>query len=249
METINYINRENFKYAFSLIDILTGSAFYPASGIDAADIKCLSPLTNSFVHVDYSSPRDYVESRMIRDFKSAGYELIGIKEITQNELSPKGFRPSKYPLNSHEKRRLEMEFVRDRFFSVNFTPFALWAVYELNPEMTDRRKDKISRFSLLHIGGEACAALESLYLGNKINPFAVTIILPGEGYGDNWTIFRDTRFRLYQTLLHNHTYNKAPMPPYLLTNMQSPETPCFWPEYQYHKTIHSNSMLHLFKRE
>ena len=35
---------------------------------------------------------------------------------------------------------------------------------------TGKTEGKASRFSLLHIGGEACATFEAIYLSNKINP-------------------------------------------------------------------------------
>lgn len=250
MKNIDNITKENFNESFNIVDILSDSVFYPAAGIDARDIECLSNLSNSFVHVDYSTPKEVIEPGMRHHFEGVGYDLIGLKRVSKFELTPNGFQPQNFRLNNHEKERLEMGFISDRFYCKNFIPFAFWAVYELNPNKTGLIEGKIKRFSLLHIGGEACATLEAVYIGNKINPLAVSIISPGEGYGDNWTIFRDPEFRLYQNLVFNNRTNNAAMPKFLLTNMGLSDTePCFWPEYNFLNRIYSDGWLQRFRRQ
>lgn len=251
MKTIDQITSENFNEMFDVKAILEESVFYPASGIDASDIECLSGKLNSFVHVDYSTPREVVEPGMQYHFEGVGYDLIGIKNVSRDELTPNGFIPNNFELNEHERQRLEShDFIRDRFNCINFEPFALWAVYQLNPSKTGKTEGKVKRFSLLHIGGEACATFEAIYLSNKVNPAAVAIISPGEGYGDNWTKFRDTDFRLYQNLLLNCENNGAQMPKLLLTNsMLDDYDPCFWPEYEFQKRYFANGWLRLFGRD
>lgn len=230
MRTIDQITKENFESSFNLKDILVDSAFYPASGIDGTGIEYLSSKTNSFVHVDYSMPGDVVQEALERHFEPVGFRCIGLRYVSKEELTPHGFRPRDFRLNEHEKHRLEEEFIRDRFYCKNFTPFALWAVYEFDKTSHHRAAGQISRFSLLHIGGEACATFEAIYLNNGINPKAITIINPSEGFGDNWTIFRDPDFRLYQSILFNHNQNGAAMPEYLFSNCTLDDL-CFWPEY------------------
>jgi hypothetical protein len=249
MVTIDKITQDNFNVSFNIVDILTDSVFYPAAGVDARDIECLSNLSNSFVHVDYSTPMEVIESSMRNHFAGLGYELIGLKHVSRLELTTNGFQPQKFIFNDHEKERLEMDFINDRFYFRNFIPFAIWAVYELNPNKTGLTRGKIKRFSLLHIGGEACETLEAIYIGNKINPRAVSIISPGEGYGDNWTIFRDPEFRLYQNLIYNSRINNIAMPEFLLTNMAlSEKEPCFWPEYIFQNRIYSDGWLQRYSR-
>ncbi|MBA7580284.1 hypothetical protein ES708_22175 [subsurface metagenome] len=109
----------------------------------------------------------------------------------------------------------------------NFSPFALWAVYELD---TQNPSGKINRFSILHIGGEACATFDAIYIGNKINPLAVVILNPGEGYGDNWTIFRDPAYQFYKLIEYNVQNNNQNFPRYLFTNIYLANN-CFWPNY------------------
>jgi hypothetical protein len=255
MQTINQITLENFDSSFDLLDILNGSVFYPAAGIDAGDTEWLSSKSNSFVHVDYSISRKDVEQAMKADFQKVGYRIIGLKSITREELTPHGFRPGNFQLNEHERERLQMPFISENFYCPNFTPFALWAIYELDETRTAKTAGKIERFSLLHIRGEACATFEALYLSNKINPHCVAIISPGEGYGDNWTLFTDPDFRLYQSLRLNHQQNNAPMPQYLLTTSFTDEGKGVkWPNYHimWHNYIFSVSCplcrVGLFKR-
>lgn len=226
MRTINAITKENFHSMFNIIDILEGSVFYPGSGVDGKDIKFLTDKYCSFIHVDYSASRYEVETAMRNDFERVGYDLIGLKRVRIKELTPMGFIPRATELNEHEQARInDFDFIRDRFYGENFTPFALWAVYELNPLKTGKTKGKISRFSLLHIGEEACATFEAIYVSNKINPKCVVILNPSEGYGDNWTLFTNPEFRLYQSILHNTNENNAELPDELLTNCS------LWPDY------------------
>lgn len=247
MKNIDKITKENFNESFNIVDIVSDSVFYPASGIDASDIECLSNLSNSFVHVDYSTSEEVVELGLKNHFKGVGYDLIGLKHIPELELFAKGLQPQNIGLNKHEKERLAIDFIHDRYSCRNFIPFAFWAVYELNSNKTALVDGKIKRFSLLHVGGEACATLEALYIGNKINPLAVSIISPGEGYGDNWTAFRDPECRLYQNLIHNYRINNATLPKFLLTNMGlSDAEPCFWPEYIFLNRINSDGGLQLY---
>jgi hypothetical protein len=238
MKSLYDITPENFNEKFNIQDILSNSVFYPASGIDGRDIECLSRRYSSFVHVDYSTLRDVVENGMLGHFEGVGYRLIGMKDIQKNELTPANFRHQPLPLNAHEKDRLERNsFIRDHFNGNNFTPFALWAVYELNTPLNAQNQEKPRRFSLLHIGGEACATFEALYYNNKINPAAVSIISPGEGFGDNWTLFTHPEFRLYQTMLLNTAENGTKMPDILLTNMALNDNEiCFWPDYTFNKS-------------
>lgn len=247
MKSIENITKENFDSSFNIIDVLSESVFYPASGIDARDIECLSNLSCSFVHVDYSTPKEVVEPSMRHAFEGVGYDLIGFKYVSKAELSPHGFQPRNFTLNNHERERLTIDFIRDRYNCRNFTPYAYWAIYELNPNKTGLTKGKTKRFSLLHIGAEACATFEAIYIGNKINPLAVSILSPGEGYGDNWTKFSDPEFRLYQNLLYNNRTNLAQMPKFLLTDRSILQTESnFWPEYYIPVSTCNFGSLHLY---
>jgi hypothetical protein len=167
--------------------------------------------------------------------------------VSKEELTPAGFTPNNFALNDYEKQRLVSISIRDRFNQRNFKPFALWALYELNPAKTGKTHGKAQRFSILHIGGEACATFEALYIQNKINPSAIAIINPGEGYGDNWTRFSDPQFRLHQNVIFNAQNNNATMPNIILTNMvRSDEDNFFWPNYTFNRRSES-TWLRIYK--
>lgn len=227
MNWINKITPENFEESFDLNEILKNSTFYPASGIDATNIEGLSAHTNSFVHVDYSIPENEVKRALTEDFRAVGYKLIGLRYIPESELTPNGFTPNNFPTKGSEKERIG--YLDNAIKSHN--PFCFWAIYEIDETLTGSTAGKIKKFSLLHIGGEACATFDALYFGNDINPRAVAILNPGEGYGDNWTIFRDPEYRLFKSMQLNSEKNTVSLPQYLFTNMASGEN-CFWPNYK-----------------
>ena len=217
---------------FNIKLFLENSAFYPASGIDGSHLNALIQQgIENFIHVDYSMSKEDVQLALSTHFISMGYKLIKISEVTKSQITPNGFRPiANIPFNEHERDRLKnLDFIRDSFNGVNFTPFALLAEYELEGD------DNSSKLSILHIGGEACATFEATYLTNGINPVAVVIIKPAEGFGDNWTLFTNSDFRLYQMLKLNVHTNKQAMPKYLiLGGISDEENPnACWQDYMF----------------
>ena len=251
MSYLDELTEANIRKQFNILALLENCVFYPASGIDYIDIECLIQSNyNSFVHVDYSIPRNVVIHAMTNHFASVGYRLMGgmVIPINQNQLTPNGFTPHFEPLNAHERSRLEMDFIRNAFNGVGFNSFALWGVYELSP-ISKNLEGKIKRFSLLHVGGEACATYDALFLNKGINPSAVAIISPGEGYGDNWTLLRDPNFRLHQMILTNVNENGATMPKNILTNMTSVDEQCFWPGYIFDDTCFAMPQLIKYRYE
>jgi hypothetical protein len=221
MKGIYDITSENFDTSFNIKHILENSAFYPASGKDGTHLKELSKKgIKSFIHVDYSEDKLSVKNSLMREFCGIGYRLLGIKEIVKNELSPSSFLPKgHFPLNEHEQNRIKNDGdIKAKFYGKNFSPFALWAVYELIPSSNNQDQSKSTRFSILHIGGEACFTFDEIYMSNKINPAAVVILHPGEGYGDNWTLFSNPEFRLYKMLRENAENQDQNMPKYVLKN-------------------------------
>jgi len=252
MNWLQNIIPENFKNAFDIKQIIAKSAFYPASGTDGSHISIFTKLgIYSFVNVDYSTPKDKVQQAMEHDFKGVGYRLIGIRHIEEREITPNGFNPVNIPFNEHERYRLDnLPFVSDLMNTVGFEPFALWALYELDPSTTKSIKDKAQRFSLLHIGGEACATFDATYLTNGINPEAIAIIGPGEGYGDNWTLFTNPDFRLHTMLKMNCTKANQSMPRFLLAG-KALSNEAFWPDYVFENNAMSDNLnlLSLYRYE
>lgn len=225
MNWIEKITKENFNASFNLQNILEESVFYPASGIDGSSIEGMDEFSFSFIHVDYSIPKEEVKSALERDFISIGYNLIGIKYVSKEELTPEGWMPHLFELQESEEQRMHYSVNSKK----NLEPFALWAIFELKPKIQSTKK--IKRFSLLHIGGEAVATFDALYVAKKINPLAITIVCPSEGYGDNWTSFRDPNYRLYKLIRLNVEKNNQEMPKYIYTKEVN-DGNCFWPDYQ-----------------
>jgi hypothetical protein len=226
------ITKLNFKDSFD-VDYIHGnkSVFYAASGLDTSSVSCLFPEFDSFVHVDYFHSEAEVSSFMETAFIPLGFKLIGMRHIYEQMLTPAGFHPMPFHPNRHELSRLQMPHIKDRFYSVGFKPFARWALYEKSISPLEMKSES-RRFSLLHVGAEAMATFEALYLGYGKNPGAICIIRPSEGYGDNWTIFRDPEFRFHQMIVQNHLNNQTPMPTVLLTDAGDTDHTCFWPGYQ-----------------
>jgi hypothetical protein len=228
MNWIENITSENFEESFDLIKILENSTFYPASGIDATNIEGLSQYSKSFVHVDYSVSKSDVRKALIQEFIPVGYKMIGLKLMEKDDLTPNGFSPNNFPLKQSEKERIN--FLNNP--KNNHKSFCFWAIYELDDSLSNKTDGKIKKFSLLHVGGEACATFDALYVNNGINPTAIAILNPSEGYGDNWTKFSDPDYRLFQLLQLNLERNKTSLPEYIFTNMTSNEE-CFWPNYNF----------------
>ena len=236
---------------FNLKSFIENSVFYRASGIDYSYISIfLDKGISNFLHVDYSVKKEEILKKFKTAFDASKYKLIRISEISKNQITPNGFRLiSNIPLNDHENDRLQrLDFVRDNFKGVNFTPFALLVKVEYELE----ENDKVTKFSILHIGGEACATFEASYFTNGVNPKAVVIIRPSEGFGDNWTLFTNSNFRLYKMLEMNVDKNNQLLPKYLL-QLSDFEVPgeiakSCWENYQFIERHQSSNgeFLNLF---
>jgi hypothetical protein len=218
MSWINSITKENFEQSFDLIKILKQSTFYPASGIDFNNIEGLLQYSNSFIHVDYLLSADRVEEALRSDILYHGFELIGIRQVALSELTPNELEPVGFPLKDGEEERISKR--NQATYYNNY--FCFWAVYELGID---------GQFSVLHIGSEACEIFDALYVKNKINPTVVAIINPGEGFGDNWTVFRNPDHTLFKSMQLNSEENKISLPQYVYTNMTL-QGRCFWPNYE-----------------
>lgn len=247
MKSISGITKENFDTSFNLIDLLQDSVYYPASGIDATPIEVFGNKFRSFINVDYSLSHEKVRKSLEFDFEPVGYKLIGIKDISKEELAPNGISPINYDFNQHEKSRLfDHLFIKELFDNAASSGFAIWAVYELDDALIAKTDGKSERFSILHIRAEGWAAFEGLYVENKINPKAIAIIRPGDGYGDNWTLFSDSKFRMYQSIRKNEHINGVEMPNYILTTADSNEG-YFWGEYSFSKECLESTLYELEK--
>jgi hypothetical protein len=213
------LTRESLQQVpFPLTDILQGSVYYPASGTDGHVVEFLGRNAASFVHVDYSRPQEEVRAQLVLGF--AGYTMVGMRSVTQRELTPTGWRPTLFNPRGH----------RPMPASANpANAFALWAVYER--DTTRDASHGPQRFSLLHLHAEGVAAYDALYRGNGLQAYALAIVQPGEGYGDNWTYFTKPEEPLH-TVVMGHAQGP---PAYLVRggggSMEHYKEKSCWPEY------------------
>jgi len=77
---------------FPLTQLLEDSLYYPSSGFDRDPVKYLSGNILSFIYVDYGRSHDEFENEIIkRGFR--GYECLATRSVTEQELTPRGWRP------------------------------------------------------------------------------------------------------------------------------------------------------------
>jgi hypothetical protein len=199
-----------------LVDILSGSVYYPASGVRGAPVKYLGGNFHSFVYVDYGIGRD----RLVQNLDGfRGYQLVAFRDVTRGELIPNGWKQQYVRPSQCNLRHI---------MSLNSAPFGMWSIHERTKEYgPDHGPD---RFSLLFIGGDGVATFQALYHGNQVTPAVVAVIQPGTGFGCNWTNFEDPR----DIFARSVSENPAGIPEYLLFGGwgegESYQRPC-WPEY------------------
>ena len=202
-----------------LRSLLKDSLFYPASGCDGGPVQALGGFIHSFIYVDYAISKDDVLADIRGErhgFK--GYRLAMCRGIEASELVSPSWQPSPLlPEDGHSPPHA--------FQSYMPAPFALWAIFDRQPDLDDRHGP--ARFSLLHICGDGAATYEALYNRQKIQPDVLAIIRPGTGYGLNWTDFRDARQVLGRMVFRN----PAGKPRYLLQEANGDDG-AYWPGYR-----------------
>ena len=119
------ITSDNFNESFKINEVLLNSVFYPASHLDGIGIELFSQEFNSYVHADYSTPREMVYNAMFNHFSGVGYDLVGIKDISKNELNPGGYTPSKITMTEYENEESAAVPVETREYTVWVEPDSL----------------------------------------------------------------------------------------------------------------------------
>jgi hypothetical protein len=216
--------------------LLTNSVFYPAAGLDGTAIKKLSSKYHHFIHADYSTPKAVVKNAMANHFYNIGYDLCQQKSIPYYQLiSPHYGRQIYSTLNKYESERINyFSFIRKRLFYDDFSPFVIWSRYIYNQNRAGIKADIAPFFELLHVGGEACEVFNALYLKAGINPKVMIFINPSEGYGDNWTCFTETGFRLQNSVMLNTQSKGAQLPEMILKNVNTfPDPEPVWNEFHF----------------
>ena len=179
------------KNRLPLRQLLEGSLYYPACGIDGDPVKYLGGAVLSFVYVDYR----HTHGKWIREINRRGfrgYRLLATRSVTKSEFSPNGWSP---PIP-----RVQLKSERRRPPKVD-APFCEWSIFERESDVGSNHGPQ--RFSLLYVRSEGVGTFRSLYVENNLAPSVTAIIQPGTVSGGNWTDFRNEKAIFVRTVLGN----------------------------------------------
>lgn len=207
------MNRE----VLPLREMLDGSLYYPSSLFDGDPVKYLAGNVFSFIYVDYGVNEKQLMSELSEN-SFVGYHVLGLRDVKKEELIPRGWRPS-MPLTDDGNPPPG---------PVHGRPFATWIVMERDSGRAASHGPE--RFSLLYLCGDGAATYQALYQSNKCVPKVLAIIQSGEGFGGNWTDFREPNGILARSVLEN----PAGAPDYMLYGGIGDQSHYFeecWPEY------------------
>lgn len=194
------------ELTFNLENILENSLYYPCSGFDGAPMKYFAGNVHSFVYIDYGVSKDGCEAEMSKGL--LGYHLKHYEDISENQLAPNGMKIMVYP-DQEEMKSLEFHrsFMKE--------PFAQWAVYERDTDLSESHGP--SRISLLFICGDGALTYQTLYLQNGIVPTIMAVIQPGHGFGGNYTNFYSNDKLFYKSVIYRDEADFYPE--YFVTNI------------------------------
>ena len=123
---------------FPLTQLLEDSLYYPSSGFDRDPVKYLSGNILSFIYVDYGRSHDEFENEIIkRGFR--GYECVATRSVTEQELTPRGWRPIQ-PDRDH------IDY--DPLYNSDFTIKGL-KIFRIDREALQKERDTAERMEIL----------------------------------------------------------------------------------------------------
>lgn len=187
---LSCINPQSTMGNIRLEDVLYGSLYYPASGLDGDPIAYLAGNYVSFVYVDYCVSRDALWNELnSRGFR--GYEVVAHRSVDLEKLVP--VTPD-FPLPQRGSPAAKYRENMER-------PFCEWVILQRQDGFREGHGPQ--RFSLLYLCAEGVAAFRALYVANGLGPAAVAIIQPGTGFGLNWTDFEDQKGPFGTAVLEN----------------------------------------------
>ena len=172
-----------------IADILHGSVFYPASGLDGRPVKYLGGFSHSFVYADCNVPLERLTENL-QTFK--GYRVFCSRSVKKEELCFNPFQPILPNSSDGDPKDLHIE--------KDFSPYALWTVYERLPEFDEVHGPE--RFSLLFVGGEGAATFQALYYSNQCAPSAI-VLIKCDAFTGNWTQFFDPTRVFARSVIQN----------------------------------------------
>ena len=184
---------------FPLLDLLRDSLYYPASDFDGTPVKYFAGYVFSFVYVDCGRTqedleKELTEAKELTEPGFNGYELIGRRSVTVDELFPmEAMHHVPLPLDLYKElgfmkfcgvyRRLQSDCraekdtreLRERLgFRRSDKLYCDWFVFERQAHLGDNHGP--FRFSWLFVRAEGALAFERLYVANGMAPKAVAVI-------------------------------------------------------------------------
>lgn len=178
---------------FPLTRVLEDSLYYPSAGFDGDPVKYLAGNLYSFIYVDYGHTREEL-AQAFQNPGFRGYRLLATRPVTEQELTPRGWRPIL-------PTRADGNPDRYRAWGWIKAPFCSWSIFQRVDEAPATHGP--FRFSLLYLCADGVAAFQALYLANAASPRAVAVIQPGHGFGGNWTDFENPERIFARSVLGN----------------------------------------------
>lgn len=194
-DLLDEISQETIgSMAFPLKEVIEGSLYYPASGVDGSPIRHWQLGVNSFIYVDMSTEKSTYDRELLRHGSFRGYHVVAKRNLLANELVPNGFRP-----NPPASAKAQSIMSAQQSAGANIgNSFAMWSILERDNALGEEHGPR--RFSLLHLRAEGAATYQALYQSIEILPKIVACIRPGIGFGGNYDEF--TNVLLDTMLLH-----------------------------------------------
>lgn len=233
---LSRINAKTIEDVLPISDLLDGSLYYPACGIDGDPIAYLAGNFLSFIYVDYSISLEEL-SREVRNRGFVGYRILAQRSVSEKELVPDGWAlPQLAPQDGKPNRN------RDLIAK----PYCQWFVFQRDDDRPPGHGPR--RFSLLYLCADGVAAFHALYVSNRKSPAAVAIIQSGStGSGGNWTDFTDPQLIFARSVAEN-CFGK---PAVLLFGGGGGrgyyENPC-WPDYSDGLGFLGNTSIGVWRR-
>ena len=197
--------------ALSLRDALGGSVYYPACGRDGDPVRFLGNAYQSFIFIDYGLTEMEVRRSLRGTHGFRGYRVLGICNLSWQDLAPTGWHPAAPEPGDGEPWRAK----------IVGPDYALWAVLERRQGFSEDHGPERLSLLLLHACG--AAAYSALYVANKASAAVLCVIYPGTGFGGNWTVFPAPGRLLHRSVMDN-PYGQ---PQYVMHHANEPP----WPEY------------------
>jgi len=180
---------------FPLIDILTESCFYPASGLDASPVIIANGHVHSFIYCDYG----IAKSKYYSEISFPGFN--GYKKILQRSIEADEIVPENY--NIHMPEIFDQFYGKEILINAqkNCDKFGDWTIWKRNDNLDDYNGPEY--FSLIFLTGEGLATYLGLYKRNNISPKILSVIQPGHGFGGNWTNYLDENGIFWRTVINS----------------------------------------------